>query len=81
MLIFLGLRPLKCQALGVVSTQLMLVLPFPSPKSPTFSFYYVSYCYFFASEDFLNKLLMESHYAKHAKNGTLPAMVGVEGVA
>lgn len=26
MLIFLGLRPLKCQALGVVSTQLMLVL-------------------------------------------------------
>ena len=53
MVIFLGLRPLKYQALGVVSTQLMLVLlsfSLNHQLSVSIIFFIV---FFFASEDFL----------------------------
>ena len=53
MVIFLGLRPLKYQALGVVSTQLMLVLlsfSLNHQLSVSIIFFIVI---FFASEDFL----------------------------
>lgn len=53
MVIFLGLRPLTCQALGVVSTQLMLVLlsfSLNHQLSVSIMFFIVI---FFASEDFL----------------------------